>query len=97
MGSFVGDNGYRDIWRPDHPNAKKSGYIAEHRLVMAEHLGRPLLPHENVHHLNRDRLDNRLENLELWAAPPVSGARPTDLVDYAVQILQTYAPERLAD
>jgi hypothetical protein len=64
---------------------------------MSEHLGRPLLAHETVHHLNRDRLDNRLENLELWAAPPVRGARPADLVEYAIQILELYSPDRLAE
>jgi hypothetical protein len=58
--------GYVHLYCPDHPHTTKKGYVAEHRLVMEQTLGRHLLPTEVVHHLNNDPQDNRPENLEVF-------------------------------
>lgn len=52
---------------PGHPNATKHGYVLEHRVVMENHLGRLLGPNELVHHLNGDRKDNSLKNLQVMS------------------------------
>jgi hypothetical protein len=48
--------------------ARKDGYVMEHRLCVAQALGRPLERAETVHHVNHDPQDNRLENLMLFAS-----------------------------
>ena len=66
------ENGY--IWvriYPDNPYYSMStkhrhhGFILEHRLAMAEHLGRCLLRTEQVHHKDGNRANNEISNLEL--------------------------------
>lgn len=95
-GYSVDRQGYVTMHLPGHPMANASGAVYEHRLIMSEHLGRVLELHESVHHKNGDRSDNRIENLELWSKAQPSGQRVEDKVAYAIEILERYAPERLA-
>jgi hypothetical protein len=61
-------HGYILVWVPKDsfffPMSVQK-YIPEHRLIMAQHLGRLLQPSEIVHHKNGNKEDNRIENLEI--------------------------------
>ncbi|BDH62132.1 hypothetical protein MTP04_22620 [Lysinibacillus sp. PLM2] len=92
-GRFIDKDGYVQIWKPDHPNCRSAGYLHEHRFVMSEYLGRPLLKGENVHHINGNRSDNRLENLELWTTNQPSGQRVKDKIAWAKEFLKLYGYE----
>ncbi len=72
-GVIITDKGYIMVRCPDHPRAKEMGsYVYQHILVMERYLGRYLdyygqghPDNEIVHHINHNKQDNRIENLQL--------------------------------
>jgi hypothetical protein len=95
IGRKIDKGGYIQV-RTESGNGSKGRYTYEHRLVMQEVIGRTLVKGETVHHKNGIRNDNRPENLELWSEAQPYGQRVEDKVAHAIEILERYAPERLA-
>ena len=64
-GVYTSPDGYRYLLRPDHPDANSYGYIAEHRLVLEQKVGRRLTSEDICHHVDGCKQNNHPDNLEL--------------------------------
>lgn len=60
----VRKDGYIDLYIPDHPLARKDGYVGEHRKIMWD-AGLLTDPELEVHHKNEVKTDNYISNLEV--------------------------------
>lgn len=80
----------RGLGYTHHSGYRYIGGKAEHRLVMERVLGRPLFEHEEVHHKNGVKTDNRPENLELWTRSQPRGQRLEDKIAWAKELLRQY-------
>ena len=64
-GRKINAKGHVLILKRNHPLADANGYVLEHRYIMYEHMGRKLNDDEVIHHINENKTDNRLENLQV--------------------------------
>lgn len=58
-------DGYIAVFNPSYHSASAEGYVMEHIIIVEQHLGRYLAGNEVVHHINKIRDDNRIENLQV--------------------------------
>lgn len=92
-GRWYDNNGY--VCRVRQGKEGKTELQLQHRFVMEGHLGRELKSHEQVHHKNGIRNDNRIENLELWSRNHPTGGRVSDKTAWAIEWLKEYEPHML--
>src|SRR5688572_22597496 len=85
----------KSIYPDAHINPNNAD-VFEHVAVMSHHLKRPIVKGESIHHKDGNRQNNDISNLELWTKNQPTGQRVDDVVEWAVDVLSKYAPERLA-
>jgi hypothetical protein len=62
--SYINTNGYREVWIGEHTlPGRVGGYYKEHRILKELEIGRELSDREIIHHVDGDKINNKLENL----------------------------------
>lgn len=91
--TYISSDGYVVEYMPGHIQSDKYGKVLQHRRLMSDKMGRKLNSYENIHHINGDKKDNRLENLEIWITKQPKGQRISDLIEWSKWILKEYNDE----
>jgi hypothetical protein len=60
---YINNSGYKSYYIGD--KSYKGGYVTEHRIIYELFLNRRLTSKERIHHINGNKIDNRIENLTL--------------------------------
>jgi HNH endonuclease len=63
--TYIDGHGYVRVLEKNHPFATQRGLVRQHRLVWEEHNNAILLPWVDVHHINGNKQDNRIQNLQI--------------------------------
>lgn len=56
------------VYVPDHPRANGSGYVLKHRHLMEQKIGRILRSDEEVHHIDHNKENNDISNLQILSS-----------------------------
>ena len=84
-GGKLSKEGYISVY--DREDRK---YKPQHRVIYETHYGIKLKPHQNIHHINGVRTDNRIENLELWDTSQPKGQRVEDKILFYKNLVNEY-------
>lgn len=63
--SYINDDGYKQVYKPNNSHSNREGFVPEHRLVAARTAKRRLNSEDIVHHKDGDKLNNSANNLQI--------------------------------
>lgn len=65
--TYVTKEGYKQIYQPNHPNARENGFVSEHIYVATKGGKKELKKDQVVHHKDGNKLNNNPKNLVIMS------------------------------